>query len=1802
MKTKLLLLFLVLAMTRMIGQNYYKITFSGNPQNVFVQNITQSKSVSLPGTDTLLLKFKGTSVLETDREHQKLTIYPNPMDQSCSFDFENLKPGKVIIQVFNANGSLIHKYIKKLPQGIQHFQLSGVHSGVYVIDIKTMTGHYSGSFVSTDKSNTAFLLMNNSNSQEETVEDKKTNSNNNSDITNLPLEYRNTVELDFATGDQLMFVGYSNGFENDTVYTSPTGNQTITFAFCAKPAQPSAISGNNNPCQNYTGLIYSVTNVTGVSYSWTVPSGWSITSGQGSNSITVTTGTSAGNITVTPSNTCGTGPANTIAVTTHNVPAQASGITGIYNPCRGATGVTYTVNNIAGVTYTWSVPSDWTITSGQGTSSMAVTVGNTNGNITVIPSNDCGNGTSNSFAVIASTEPMQPSAISGKENPCQNSSEVYSVINVPGMNYTWIFPSDWTITAGQNTNSITVTVGIITGNITVAPSNGCGTGPSRSLAVTTQSGGAGQPSAITGNNNPCQGSTGLIYSVNNVAGLTYTWTVPSGWIITSGQGTNSITVTAGIETGNLTVTPSNDCGNGPSNSIAVSTYTVPAQPSEISGTNNPCPHSEEYFYSVTEVSGVNYFWTLPTGWHFITGQNTANINVYTGSEPGNITVTPSNDCGNGTPRILSVTMKEPPAQPSEISGNINPCQGTSGLIYSVVIDPEVIMYDWDVPMGWTITSGQSTSSITVTSGNSSGNISVTPEGECGQGPARTLAITTKLKPAQPSYISGNGAPCETTPGHIYSVTEVSGVTYTWTVPSDWTITAGQGTNSITVTVGFDWGNIIVTPSNNCGLGPASSLSVTTQTIPTQPSAISGSNNPCQGTTGLIYSVFEESNIVYTWSVPNGWTITSGQNTHSITVTAGSSPGNITVTPSNDCGTGPSNSLAITTQTIPAQPSAIAGIINPCQGTTGLIYSVTNVPGVVYSWDVPSGWNITSGQEESTITVTSGTASGNITVIPFNECGEGPAQTLFVSPLLIPTQPSAITGNNNPCQGATGLTYSVINIAGVTYTWSVPSGWSITAGQNTNSISVTSGTASGNISVVPSNDCGNGTSQTLAVTTHTVPAQPSTIAGNNNPCQNTSGQIYSVSNVSGVTYTWSVPSGWSITAGQNTNSISVTSGTASGNISIAPSNDCGNGTSQTLAVTTHTIPAQPSAITGNNNPCQGATGLTYTVTNVSGVTYTWSVPSGWTITAGQGTSSITASASTTSGNISVTPSNDCGTGSAQTLAVTVQLVPAQPSAITGNNNPCQGATGLTYTVTNVSGVTYTWSVPSGWTITAGQSSNSITVTAGTTSGNISVTPSNTCGNGTAQTLAVTTQTVPAQPSAITGNNNPCQGATGLNYSVTNVAGVTYTWSVPSGWNITAGQNTNNITVTAGSASGNITVTPSNTCGTGTASTLTVTTQTVPAQPSAISGNNNPCQGTTGLSYSVTNTSGVTYTWAVPTSWTLTAGQGTSSITVTAGSSAGNITVIPSNTCGNGTASTLAVTTQTVPSTPTTGTHIPSQTQIVWNWSTAAGATGYKYNTVNNYATATDNSTSTTYTQSGLTCNTAYTLYVWAYNTCGNSTVLQLSQTTSACSSGCGPVTFTYNGSTVTYGSVTSAGGRCWLDRNLGATQVATSSTDAASYGDLFQWGRLDDGHQVRTSGTTTTLSNSDVPGHNLFIKVTTSPYDWRSPQNANLWQGVSGINNPCPTGYRPPTDAEWSTELTSWGTPNAAGAFASPLKLPMAGFRVVYDGTVSDEGSGGGYWSSTVSGAYSWSLAFSSGYAFMGYNDRANGLSVRCIKD
>jgi uncharacterized protein (TIGR02145 family) len=191
------------------------------------------------------------------------------------------------------------------------------------------------------------------------------------------------------------------------------------------------------------------------------------------------------------------------------------------------------------------------------------------------------------------------------------------------------------------------------------------------------------------------------------------------------------------------------------------------------------------------------------------------------------------------------------------------------------------------------------------------------------------------------------------------------------------------------------------------------------------------------------------------------------------------------------------------------------------------------------------------------------------------------------------------------------------------------------------------------------------------------------------------------------------------------------------------------------------------------------------------------------------------------------------------------------------------------------------------------------------------------------------------------------------------------------------------------------------------------------------------------------------------------------------------------------------------------------------------------------------------------------------------------------------------------------GKKWMDRNLGAERVAESITDDLGFGDLYQWGRGADGHQCRDSRTRNGPTSLDQPGHGDFLVIRNSVSDdWRSTQNNNLWQGIAGENNPCPSGFRIPTKTEFDNEKIDFDT--GVKAFNSFLKLPYAGWRdelgVIYDESLAGTTSVpyGFLWTSTVSGGTSANdaeaFAYYSTRTFHNPYARARGYSVRCIKN
>lgn len=214
---------------------------------------------------------------------------------------------------------------------------------------------------------------------------------------------------------------------------------------------------------------------------------------------------------------------------------------------------------------------------------------------------------------------------------------------------------------------------------------------------------------------------------------------------------------------------------------------------------------------------------------------------------------------------------------------------------------------------------------------------------------------------------------------------------------------------------------------------------------------------------------------------------------------------------------------------------------------------------------------------------------------------------------------------------------------------------------------------------------------------------------------------------------------------------------------------------------------------------------------------------------------------------------------------------------------------------------------------------------------------------------------------------------------------------------------------------------------------------------------------------------------------------------------------------------------------------------------------------------------------------------------------------------GCVAFTYQGQQVSYTTVRGNDGKIWLQQNLGSSKVASDKADAASYGDLFQWGRWDDGHQLRNSAVTPAPDEnfpSGLAGSSSYIAGEREW--WEELQAGDQWT-ASDINDvtpgrgmdPCKAvgpGWQLPTQTDWEGIVDSENINNPASAYSSNLKLPATGYRGSSNGNFTFVGQRGYFWSSDSS-------ILGAKYLYVGTilanpsagAPRGQGAAVRCVK-
>jgi len=422
-----------------------------------------------------------------------------------------------------------------------------------------------------------------------------------------------------------------------------------------------------------------------------------------------------------------------------------------------------------------------------------------------------------------------------------------------------------------------------------------------------------------------------------------------------------------------------------------------------------------------------------------------------------------------------------------IVGPTNPCIGSSVRYYVDGGTTADTSKGWSVPVGWVITAGATTDTVTVTVGAGSGNVGLTAFNRCNS-TYRFIAVAPNDVPTVGAVVGPDTVCVGQTVQYA-----VQGGLQNFTPPATWSFPAGwvqQSLNSsgdtVTVLVGsVTAGSVSVSAANVCGSRTQILAVLDVDSLP----VVAGINGPatvCAGDT-VTYSTQGASGNVQNsqWTVPGTWGILSGQGTGTITVRVGTGSGNVQVQVTGVCGTA-QTSLAVTTLSLPQAPPMLQGDPTPCVGSIQVYNLPTPVsaPNTV-QWTVPTGWTVISGQNNDTIQVVVN-SSDTLRAVLTNSCGSITRQIAVVAqPLPSFNGAGAIVGSLTPCVGS-NATYTVGTVNNSTsLNWRVPATWTLVSGQGTNSITVTTTTDTGYVVVTATNACGS-TSDSILVVPNTEP--------------------------------------------------------------------------------------------------------------------------------------------------------------------------------------------------------------------------------------------------------------------------------------------------------------------------------------------------------------------------------------------------------------------------------------------------------------------------------------------------------------------------------------------------------------------------------------------------------------------------------------------------------------------------------------------------------------------------------------------
>ncbi len=757
-------------------------------------------------------------------------------------------------------------------------------------------------------------------------------------------------------------------------------------------------------------------------------------------------------------------------------------------------------------------------------------------------------------------------------------------------------------------------------------------------------------------------------------------------------------------------------------------------------------------------------------------------------------------------------------------------------------------------------------------------------------------------------------------------TSTVGTAYDWSIAktsfSNPTVyTSSSQSPGLVNTASFTTGTYLVklrVKEDCCGWSVPVYATVIVSAAPGAAGTITGNATVCQGT-AQTYSISAVANATsYTWTVPSGAVINSGQGGTSISVTFSTTSGNVTVLPVG-CSNGTSNSKFVTVNLNPA--ASINGTLVICSGSsTNLIGGASGGTGgsgiFGYSWSGPSFSAVTQN-------VTVSTAGSYILTVTDqgNGCKGSTSATLTVNPIPTVVQPANQTVCHNTSTTAVSFTGAV---SGTVFNWTNNTPSIGLASSGTGDIAAFTATNSGvttvtaSIVVTPSyTNAGvtcTGTARTFTIKVNPIPTvnQPADQTKCNG--SNTTAVAFSGA-VASTVYSWTNDNTSIGLAASGTGNIGVFNATNNGSspvtatITVSPA-FTSSGTTCTGSSKTFTITVNPSATANAGTTQSVCAGGTITLAGSIGggaTSSTWTAPSGSFSDANSLTSTYTPSITSGSVTLTLTTNDPDGAGpcsaAVSTVLISVTQTPNDLVPVALASPLCTGA-GTNIQIPNSQlGVNYQLRLhPSNTPVGSSVSGTGGTINlptgalASTTTFNVLATFGVTTCLTQLTTLVTVTVNTPISGLTATLSANPiCQGAT-LNLSGTVAGGVTVTswsWTGPNTYSANT-QNATRSTVIKATDEGIYSLSATNVCGTVSASTALLAIHRAVIGLTADATPNPICQTSTlNLSASFASGSDMTWSWTGPNGYTANTQNPTRTNMQPA--DAGVYTVVATNAC-------------------------------------------------------------------------------------------------------------------------------------------------------------------------------------------------------------------------------------------------------------------------------------------------------------------